>query len=103
MSKRTTVVTPCSGGNCVAITALGRDWFRLYSTINPNLKIAVTGGEIRAFLRAVKMGAFDELTGLESEHPMLAVMDENAELRVRVQELEAQLDAPSALEGRAAS
>lgn len=56
-----TVITPCSGGSCVAITAIGADWFRIFSTVLPATMTAVTGEELRAFIAAVKAGAFDEL------------------------------------------
>jgi hypothetical protein len=63
-----TVVTPCSGGDCVAITAIGADWFRIFSTVLPTVQpsamVAVDGNELRAFIDAVKAGAFDELAAL---------------------------------------
>lgn len=51
--------------DCVEIVPIGADWFRIHSTINRHNSVAVTGAELRAFLRQVKAGHFDELTGLE--------------------------------------
>jgi hypothetical protein len=56
-----TVVTPCSGAECVAITDIGGDWFRIFSTVQAATTTAVTGDELRAFIAAVKAGEFDEL------------------------------------------
>lgn len=62
------VVTPCSGHACIEVADIGAapdgtDWFRVRSTANRRSAIAVTGDELRAFLAAVKGGAFDEIAG----------------------------------------
>lgn len=61
MINEQTVVTPCSGHACVAITAIGGDWFRVFSTVLPSIQVAVTGDELRAWIAAAKNGAFDDL------------------------------------------
>lgn len=61
------VVTPCSGGDCIEIGAIGKDWFRMRSTVVPSINIAVTGTELRAFIAAVKDGVFDEVAALPAD------------------------------------
>lgn len=64
------VTTPdefCSGGNCLQIAALGHDWFRLRSNVLKTATLAFTGSELRAFLAAVKAGAFDELVAAREQ------------------------------------
>jgi len=45
----------------VEIVPIGADWFRIHSTINRHVNVAVTGAELREFVTAVKAGALDEL------------------------------------------
>lgn len=60
----------CSGADCVEIVPIGADWFRIHSTINSHVNVALTGNELRAFFAAVKAGQFDELVGVD---PLRAV------------------------------
>lgn len=60
------VTTPeefCSGGDCVQVSAIGGDWFRVRSSAMRMQAIALSGSELRAFIEAVKAGAFDEVAG----------------------------------------
>lgn len=61
------VVTPCSGGDCLAVAAIGADWFRMHSTVVPSINIAVTGTELRAFIVAAKAGHFDQVAALPGD------------------------------------
>jgi hypothetical protein len=45
----------------VEVVPIGADWFRIHSTVNRHINVAVTGTELRAFIAAVKAGALDEL------------------------------------------
>lgn len=56
--------TFCSGGDCIEVVYLARDWYRIHSTINPHIAVAVTGAELRAFILAVKAGQFDDIAAL---------------------------------------
>lgn len=65
MNGITVETTRCHSGRCVEVEDIGADWFRVRSTINPYLNVAVTGKELRAFLTAVKAGQFDAIAGLD--------------------------------------
>lgn len=76
--------TRCSGGDCVQVVDIGNDWYRLRSTINPNFQVAVTGDELRAFLRQVKVGQFDDIAELEPDTTVTELADELALLRAKL-------------------
>jgi hypothetical protein len=59
--------TNCSGADCVEIVDIGRDWFRIRSNTNCHINVAVTGAELRAFLRAARVGQFDTIARLEPD------------------------------------
>jgi len=56
--------TRCSGGDCVEVASIGGDWYRIRSTINRHINVAVTGDELRTFIAAVKTGQFDDIAGV---------------------------------------
>lgn len=93
MNGITVETTRCSGADCVEVVDIGSDWFRVRSTTNRNINVAVTGHELRAFLRQVRAGQFDAIAGLEPDTTVGELLDENAELRGRLQELEQFADA----------
>lgn len=76
--------TRCSGGDCVEIGARGDDWFVIRSSAHTRSVIAVSGDELRAFLRQVRCGQFDELAGLEPDTTVTDLQNENAALREQV-------------------
>lgn len=59
-----TVPQACSLTNCIQVADIGRDWFRIRSSVHTAGVIAVTGDELRAFVLAVKAGALDEMVDL---------------------------------------
>lgn len=80
-------ITDCSGAECVAIADIGNDWFRMRSTAHTAGAIAVTGEELRAFLRQVRAGQFDELARLAPDATVAELTAENADLRGELDEL----------------
>lgn len=80
--------TRCSGADCVQIVDIGTDWFRVRSTVNPHINVAVTGAELRAFLRAVRSGQFDSIAGLEPDTTVHELLTERDALLARIDELE---------------
>lgn len=77
--------TDCSGGDCLVVGQhAGTDWYTLHSTAHTRNAIAVTGDELRAFLRQVKCGQFDELVGLEPDTTVTELQDEIDALRAQL-------------------
>lgn len=81
-------ITDCSGADCIAVADIGNDWFRIRSTVWPHVVVAVTGEELRAFLRQVRAGQFDELARLERDTTVDELLTERDALLARITELE---------------
>lgn len=87
-----TETTRCSGADCVEIEDIGAapdgtDWFRVRTTTHRRLNIAVTGEELRAFLRQVKAGQFDDIARLERDTTVDELLTERDALRDELDEL----------------
>ena len=80
--------TDCSGGDCVEVADIGADWFRVRSTVNPHINVAVTDEELRAFLRQVKAGQFDDIARLERDTTVDELLAERDALLARIDDLE---------------
>jgi hypothetical protein len=80
--------TACSGGSCIQVEDIGGDWFRVRSTANGRVNIAVTGAELRAFVTQVCAGQFHEIAGLEPDRTVPDLVAERDYLADRVLELE---------------
>lgn len=80
-------ITDCSGADCIALADIGRDWFRIRSTVHPHVVVAVTGEELRAFLRQVKAGQFDDIARLERDTTVDELLTERDALRDELDEL----------------
>lgn len=85
--------TRCSGADCVEVEDIGAapdgtDWFRVRTTTHRRLNIAVTGAELRAFLRQVKAGQFDDIARLERDTTVDELLIERDALLIRIEELE---------------
>lgn len=81
-------ITDCSGAECIAVADIGNDWFRIRSTAHTAGAIAATGEELRAFLRQVRAGQFDELARLEPDTTVADLVAERDALLAQITELE---------------
>lgn len=102
MNGITVETTRCSGGNCVEIEDIGQDWFRVRSTTNRHLNVAVTGHELRAFLRQVRAGQFDAIAGLEPDATVEELLTERDALLAEIDELRQFVDKADEAMGSAA-